>query len=454
MISDTAALYRAEETERATMLGLGVPLLCIWLLGLATFTFPGRDGPSSVGSLDVIALTKVGSRAAVLLLLTVAIWRSRAQPRWLPVLYGVIPFGIFLIWAILSTAWSPLRTVSLGQAGSLVAQVMLATCLAMRWSGPQDTSTLLKHLCLLLLVVSATVVTVDLLAPQYSGMDRFAGGDGALGIVHPTSAGATASLGVIILLAARLLWNWRWTHWLIVPGILIHSYVLLVATSRTALALTMFFLLVVVAFLTSRLVFAAVVVVISIAVGGYLILDPALEAAGGAFDSTTTFLERGESGVQLTAFNGRAVLWEIVWNEFCRSPLRGWGYFVTSEAGVIEVWSFPGSNLTAHNVLLQVLASTGLIGGVLFVWALAVPFFRVLRSAASGVKARELVVFMFLLWAWYLGWGQLCSSFMGPIQPETVVFYSTMGLALTLGPALQPSAFEPQHPGLARSLAS
>ena len=31
---------------------------------------------------------------------------------------------------------------------------------------------------------------------------------------------------------------------------------------------------------------------------------------------------------------------------------------------------------------------------------------------------------------WYLGWGQLCESFMGPVQPESVVFYCLLGLGV------------------------
>ena len=57
--------------------------------------------------------------AASLLLLSVAIWRSRTLPRMRWVLRGILPFGLFVVWAILSTAWSPLKVVSLGQAGGL-----------------------------------------------------------------------------------------------------------------------------------------------------------------------------------------------------------------------------------------------------------------------------------------------------------------------------------------------
>lgn len=433
MTANVPSIYSYVRSDCGRTLGLGVPLFCMWLLALATFSIPGREGPDSMGSLDTVALVKVASRAVALLLLTVAVWRSRTLPNASPVLRAALPFGLFVMWAILSTAWSPLKGVSLGQAGSLAAQLMLATCIAMRWSGSGDTSTILKHLSILLLIVSVTLVTVHLLAPEYSGLNREADTDGAVGLVHPTSAGATASVGLVILLAARLLWDWRWAHTLLAPGVLFHSALLVMAHSRTALAMAMLLVLLMLAFLTSRLVFSAIVVSLSLAVGAYLTLDPSLEAAEGMLEPTKTFVTRGEREEQLQSFNGREELWEIVRNEIRKSPIRGWGYFVTSETGRIEVWGSSGSNMTAHNIVLQVLVSTGLIGAALFACALAVPTFRVLMSAKRGRENRALVVFLVLLSTWYLGWGLFCSSFMGPLQPETVAFYSTFGLALSCG---------------------
>ena len=181
-------------------------------------------------------------------------------------------------------------------------------------------------------------------------------------------------------------------------------------------------------------IIAAIVVVFSLAVAAYLVLDPGLEVAEGSLQSTTAFMQRGESWEQLLSLNGRVELWDIICREIRKSPICGWGYFVTSETGMIVIWSFPGTNMSAHNVVLQVLVSTGVIGVALFACALAVPAIRVLRSASQGPEARALAVFVMLLWTWHFGWGQLCSSFMGPIAPETVVFYSTFGLALSCAP--------------------
>ena len=43
---------------------------------------------------------------------------------------------------------------------------------------------------------------------------------------------------------------------------------------------------------------------------------------------------------------------------------------------------------------------------------------------------RVLWSLLVLFGLWFLGWGQLCESFLGPIQPESVVFYCLLGLTI------------------------
>jgi O-antigen ligase len=175
----------------------------------------------------------------------------------------------------------------------------------------------------------------------------------------------------------------------------------------------------------------------------YLVLDPGLLLAESSLHSVVSFARRGESLHLLFSLTGRTELWEAIWEEFQASPWIGHGYFVTSAKGSIDVWSGP-ANRTAHNVLLQVLVTTGIVGTLLFTWGLLRPMMLLLPAFDRSRSQRAVVLFALPMGLWYLGWGQLCESFLGPIQPESVVFYSVLGMVVgTLVPSELPMQSRP-----------
>lgn len=411
---------------------LWLPLACLWLLTLITFSAPGREGPAATGSLDLIGLAKLAVRGVTLVTLPYYLFRHWTLPRRRVVTWCLLPFGLYLGWAIVSVAWSALKPVSLGQAGGLAALLLLTASVGVGWSGPASTERLLRHLSLALLGVSAIILAAHLIDRDLSGLNRENFSDienASAGIVHPTSAGATASLGLVILVAARLLWDWKWPRALLVPGLFLHVPVLLLANSRTAIGMGAAVLLPMLCFFSNRTLLAVAALVLSAIGIVYLAADPRMEVAEDAFGETATFLKRGETAEQLTSLTGRTALWEAVWKEFCDSPLIGHGYFVTSAKGELDVWSGP-ANRTAHNVVLQVLVTTGVVGCLLFLWALGRPALAAARRIVADREQHPLGWLLLMLAVWYAGWGMLCESFMGPIQPESVTFFTMFGLAL------------------------
>ena len=123
MISYERVNQLRAQTENVHQHGLWIPVLCIWLLMLLTFSAPGREGPLSIGSLDAIALAKLAVRALGMFILGIAIAESWHQPGRRAVARCLLPFGLYLGWSILSTFWSPLKSVSLGQAGGLLSLI-------------------------------------------------------------------------------------------------------------------------------------------------------------------------------------------------------------------------------------------------------------------------------------------------------------------------------------------
>jgi O-antigen ligase len=234
---------------------------------------------------------------------------------------------------------------------------------------------------------------------------------------------------MVILIAARLLWGWRWSRAWLAPGLLIYTALLLLAASRMAIGVGVGAVLLLFARFARRHVISGVVAAVCISIAGYIALDPGIELADRAFGAASSYLRRGETSEQLKTFTGRTDLWELVWGEFKKSPLIGHGYFVCSVGGEIDVWDSE-DNKTAHNIFLQVLASTGVIGTVLFLWALIQPMVTCSRSLWIDPQKRKLAGFLGILGGWYFAWGMLCESFMGPVQPESVVFFSFLGMAV------------------------
>src|SRR5437879_3166734 len=81
-------------------------------------------------------------------------------------------------------------------------------------------SALVRHLCMALACIAGLIVAVHIAAPHLSGLTRDDFEEEVSnGLVHPTSAGATASLGVVLLVGACFLWKWSWSRKVLVPGL-------------------------------------------------------------------------------------------------------------------------------------------------------------------------------------------------------------------------------------------
>lgn len=412
------------------------PLLCAVALMLVAFSAPGRDGPSDVGGLDVIALVKLGVRGLTLLVVGYTILGAPPHRRNV-VLSCLAIFLVYVAWAFLSVGWSALKSVSLGQAIGLLVMVLLTAAIAVQWRTVEDTSLVLFVLSLGLLGVAGIVLAVDVLDHDLSGLNREHDiEEGSIGIIHPTSAGSTAALGLLILIGSRTLWGWPWTRVMLVPGIAMHSILLLRANSRTATLLVLAALVLLLARWAPRLVAGGVLA--GCIVGTlWLLIDPTLRLYDDTVNTTTGYVTRGESTQLLLSLTGRTDLWDAMWLSYQQSPWLGHGYFVTSRTGLIDVWSGP-ANRTAHNLFLQVLVTTGLIGLLTFLAAWVRMLYSLVIGLSRNPQARMLGGFLLLIGLWYLAWGQLCESFMGPIQPESVVFFVLLGLGLASTPEATP----------------
>ncbi len=413
----------AVERRCAQPRSLALPLGCSWLLMLLTFSPRGRE-VSSIATLDLIAIAKVVSRGLALALLAYMLSRLWTDPKRPAVMRCLFPFGVFVSWCMLSTFWSPLKAVSLGQSAGLLVLLMLAATLGVLSSGERNISIVLCHLCTALLLISAAVLLVEWAFPAANAFSRRESQ-----ILHPNKAGSAASIGITLLVASRLLWGWRWSKVLLVPGVLLHGALLFLAVHRVGAFLALMLVLIMLCALANRPLLAALAVTVSVSGAAYLAIDPGLHLASDAASAATEYVRRGQSPEQMLSLSGRTEMWQVIWESFSKSPLYGHGYFVSSKSGTLDLW-YEAKNWTAHNLLLQVLVSTGLVGGVLFLWGLRRPLLLVMHGLAGNETNRRLALFLTLVGIWVFGRSLLNESIVGPITPTSVALFATLGLAV------------------------
>jgi O-antigen ligase len=400
-----------------------IPLVSIWLLLLASFSLPGRTGNESLASLDALALFKAGVRAVVVGALVVAILAPARLAGRAAVASAFGALGLFVLWAFASSLWSPLPAVSVGQAVTLLAQLLLAVAIALSWRTAASTSTVLAHLTAALLVTCVTLLAVHAANPELSGFSR----DNDDGLFHPTKIGRMASLGLVLVLACRLIWDWRWTRVLLLPSLVVFPIVLVMAASRAALGLTIVLVVILLGTMGNRRRLGALALAGSLAAIVYPIADPGLDAARHVVGAAADYARRGESAEMLRSLTGRTELWRVLLDSFREAPLAGHGYFVMSKDGAVDVWN-DVRNRGAHNVVLQVAVSTGLVGLLLFaggLWRAIVPACRRLVWTAEDCRLRRLAAAAGL---WYLGAGVVSESFMGALAPDSIAAFALLGL--------------------------
>jgi O-antigen ligase len=89
----------------------------------------------------------------------------------------------------------------------------------------------------------------------------------------------------------------------------------------------------------------------------------AVGLANVGVNAVGAFLARGQSGAQLQQLNGRLEIFEVGVELIGQRPLFGHGYLAGRTVFYDRIWWHPGE---AHNVLLEIAVSMGLVGLCVF----------------------------------------------------------------------------------------
>ena len=360
--------------------------------------------------------------------------RCNCRSRWLtggcfttPIM---LPWLAFLAWSMITLLYSPLKIVSAGQWLGLAALILMAGEIAVRRLDPVTT---IVRLYAVLVAYCVMVLVVHAIDPNASGINRDILNEGTTGFVHPTAAGATSSLAALLGVLIGL-FGWTRRHVLLSASLAINLAVLYLSSSRASLGMLAITLTLAVVFVTSWRLRGRLMLIAGVALVAAMLIAPGGRWLDDRLDGIESYLMRGQSTDQLQQASGRAEMWTAVWDQYLDSPLVGHGYFVTSAKGELDVWNRL-SNHDAHHLILQVLVSTGIVGAALFLWALwrpAVYLFRRLpspfRNPPTDHPEQPLLAIFTLTAIWFAGWSQTCVTFLGPIRPESVVFFTLLGL--------------------------
>ena len=398
----------------------------IWLLPVMGFTTPRDTRASSWEPLDSVKLVIL---AFACFGGVITLFRNSSHPLFRRVVDPLIPFYLYLAWAIVSAFWSPLKSVTLGQAGSLTALLLFTTAIAMICTRRANMSKVLLHVNLTLLASSVVVLIVYFIDPTTSGMDRVRIHSGGEAIIHPTAAGATASLGLLMPVLCHVIGRFTWAKYLFVPSIVVHGAMVVLSNSRTATGMAAVTIGFVLLWYSTNRQRAWGLCLIGVLCFATLIIDPGFSIITKTAGASAQYVSRGQSSGEIAAFSGRAEMWNAVWKEYQKSLLIGHGFFVTSEKGELLVWNRK-HNYDAHNLLLQVLSTTGAIGLLLFLFGLLQPILAMTLLLSGSDFQRRLFVMIAVTGLWYLGWAQLGVSIMGAIRPESILFFAMLGVGV------------------------
>lgn len=399
-----------------------VLIFVCWVLSLTSITPPGRSTVVTLTELDWISVAKIVGRILSFCVLAIIVFKAWYSHQQQLVFRRLSPFFVFALWALISTIWSPLRNVTFGRGSELILLLMVAVVSGLSCNNTQRISRLFLHLSLAIFTISFISLILFYTLPSLG-----AGGlsDRPVAIGHPNDVAASAGIGIVILVLSTSLFRWRWAYVLMLPALAVEGLFLAVAKSRVALLATAVGIIASFFFFRKRAFVAFVIMLFSLIAAGLI--------STGLWDdmnnSISAYMLRGQDKKEVLNISGRVEVWEKGFGFFWESPLLGNGYYAFSPTGVVEVGR-EERPFGAHNIILHVFTGTGIIGMFLFALALCFPLINSLRGLTYDFTGRNTSIMVLILFLFFSIEGLFELSFLGPIRPLVLVFFTVLGIAI------------------------
>lgn len=332
-----------------------------------------------------------------------------------------VPLIAFFLWCLLSVIWSDTPSIALRR---LVLTVMLAlTCFLATFQIASNRGLRIIFIALLVLMIGSLAAGL-----AFPTLSIHQSGDRESGIVadwrglfyHKNLLGSVAAIS--LLYAVSLLLRRRLLKWSAV-SLFLSLLALLLSGSKTSMALGFLCTLFLVAFhyaqqSSARKVWAK----LSLVALPFALLGVAFWLAGPG----------GQLLSDPDALTGRVEIWQYVGRMIATNPIQGLGFqsvFETGDGGAMATSTsneFYRTLSHAHNGYLEILASVGIIGLILFLWA--VPGYAVYEMRKAFKSSREIIPLVASVLLFSLLQGVTESGFADRDRPVWLLTLLTLGV--------------------------
>ena len=416
-------------------------LLAYYLLSLGTFQNflgireLGRDGPE----FDVLSAIKVAGRVIAFMLVAAGLVRARRRHNWHSVRWHLFPLAILGFWGAISALWSPMPLYSFGHAMDLILLVMIAALTGLLCDNTMRLNGMLRHVCTLHFAYLLLLIGLSLVIPTSAQILReniesekvfLSGHSDATSIIHFATMAGVATLGLVLVLASRLFWRWRWARILFAPALIVNSFVLFLSQTRSEIGAAVLLVGTCLLFWGRGRLLAVTFLLCGVMGTAFLLVSLGRHDVIPE-ESIRTYVTRGQSKEALRSLGNRTEVWSQVVSALLESPLSpivGHGYSMPTPSGTVYI-SGMVRHYPPHNLFLFVLAGTGFIGATLFFWGFSRLFRSVWRTYRSrsknGIQFLTLLILVYVFFVGIIG-----NPVFGPITLKSISIFVVIGMGI------------------------
>ena len=300
--------------------------------------------------------------------LKLALWASMGLvgvarlPQLRPLLKdrAILSIGLFALFAIVSTLWSPTPVYSAAGSIGFLTALLFACAVAVELPKDRLYQTVVASFVIYVgLNIIAAIALPDIAwLANYgdSGSSRLQGVSS-----HPNILGKEMATFICLCLPLALVRNQRRAAFVLASL----AFLIIVATqSRTSLGATLLCLSLPILLraevakpLTGLVMIVTGMAMVAIAIGFVPDIRSILDGASRTSDASEIF-----------TLTGRTELWGFVWGRILEAPMLGHGFGAAEAVLSAQWWGAPDAGVGAHNTWLQSLLIVGVIGTIPFIW--------------------------------------------------------------------------------------